>query len=77
MSLDFIYMVNCIQLRCKVISICLRTQKQPTTILRQIKTGRSHRTLRRYVQDGAKYCLLAGAGSIFMLAIAAVTKLEL
>lgn len=32
------------------------------TVLRDVKTLKSPRTLGRYVLDGAKYCLLAGGG---------------
>ena len=81
--IDFVYMLSCIQLRCKVIrsviwnihkslliyfsSCCTSTGQKQLTILKSIKTNpkRSYRTLARYVQDGAKFCLLAGGGTLF------------
>ncbi|KAF8956392.1 hypothetical protein BDZ97DRAFT_1925585 [Flammula alnicola] len=73
---DFVFMVNAIQLRCKVISTCKSTRKKKTAILDAIQSERSTRTLARYVSDAAKFCLLAGGASFFILAIAAAANLR-
>jgi len=46
-------------------SHCKQTGKKQITVLKSINktVNRSYRTLARYVQDGAKFCLLAGGGT--------------
>ncbi|KIM35959.1 hypothetical protein M413DRAFT_32093 [Hebeloma cylindrosporum] len=74
---DLVYMLSCVALRAKVISISLETSTPKTTILKRIKCGVKHwKTLERYVSDGAKYTLFAGAGSLFFLVVIAAAGLR-
>ncbi|KIM44289.1 hypothetical protein M413DRAFT_25716 [Hebeloma cylindrosporum] len=74
---DLVYMLSCIALRAKVISISWQTSTPKTTILKRIKWAPKHwKTLERYVSDGGKYTLFAGAGSIFFLVIIAAAGLQ-
>ncbi|KAF8064148.1 hypothetical protein FPV67DRAFT_1671897 [Lyophyllum atratum] len=60
-SADFIYMLSCIALRCKVISVSCSTGEKKTIVLKKIKSTKSWKLLERYVDDGAKYTLFASA----------------
>ncbi|KAF9470180.1 hypothetical protein BDN70DRAFT_902322, partial [Pholiota conissans] len=71
----FAYMINCIQLRNKVISTVLATHHCATAILNTLKyLNRSPSTIYRYFKDGAKYTIIANAGSVFLLGALAVEK---
>ncbi|PPQ97260.1 hypothetical protein CVT26_000652 [Gymnopilus dilepis] len=73
----FALMLNVIQLRCRVIRAAFERNQPKNTVLKEIKyKGRCVKTLSEYVLDGAKFCLLAGGASIFILVFVAAANLQ-
>ncbi|KAF8952215.1 hypothetical protein BDZ97DRAFT_1931131 [Flammula alnicola] len=85
MCAHFIIFLNQMHLRTKVESIHLRSTLSPHPLSRKkilegllskMTDKKNIRTLQRWMKDGAAYCILAGAGSIYLLAIIACADVK-
>ncbi|KAF8870024.1 hypothetical protein CPB84DRAFT_1855840 [Gymnopilus junonius] len=73
---EFVYMLCCIQFCLLLIQIAHYMGEHKTDVLKHLVTGYSESTLARYIDDGGKFCLLAGAGSVYLLVILAAAGMK-